>query len=280
VILAPLLLKTVGPPTLFAVCGALYVIGAGFAFLLPRLDEHVAALRRRRPTRSIREGLLNGWRSIRSDHITYEALADDVLVGVGLSSLVVIMPLYLKGVLGTAAENTVFVFAPAALGLVAGLRFAPRIGRAVGEQRTAVAGLLCFSFCVASLGFVVQTRAFLNDTIRIPIDPLADSLGIPPLVLLTMLISIPAGFASSLVSVSARAVLLARTPATLRGQVLATQSLMGNIGALGPTLLAGIAADVFGVERIAVAIAVLIAGCALTAHVVTRRPVPVPSTTT
>ena len=42
------------------------------------------------------------------------------------------MPLYLKGVLNTGAENTVFVFAPAALGLLIGLRAAPVLARAIG----------------------------------------------------------------------------------------------------------------------------------------------------
>ena len=41
-------------------------------------------------------------------------------------------------------------------------------------------------------------------------------------------------------------------------KVIATQSLFQNVGALIPTLLAGIAADIIGVQRVAIAIAVLI----------------------
>jgi hypothetical protein len=76
--------------------------------------------------------------------------------------------------------------------------------------------------------------------------------------------------------VSARSVLLARTPPAVRGQVIATQSLLQNLGALAPTLLAGVAADLFGVERVAVALAVLMAGGAIAALTV-YRPLPVPS---
>jgi MFS family permease len=102
---------------------------------------------------------------------------------------------------------------------------------------------------------------------------------VPPLILIVMLLSIPAGFASSVVSVSARAVLLSRTPAALRGQVIATQSLLQNVGALIPTLLAGVAADLIGVERVAVAIAALI-GCGAVAALTVYRPVaPVSQTT-
>jgi len=90
-----------------------------------------------------------------------------------------------------------------------------------------------------------------------------------------MLISIPAGFASAVVNVAARSVLLARTPEPMRGQVIATQGLIGNIGSLVPTLLAGIATDIFGAQPIAVAIALVIALVALAAHAWGRRP-PVP----
>lgn len=283
VILAPLLLKTAGPRALFAVCAALFVVAAGFAALLPRLDDHVGAVGRRgmvhRQTapRSLRAALLDGWRGIRADHVTYQALANDVLVGIGMSALVVIMPLYLKRVLGTGAENTVFVFAPAAIGLVLGLRFAPLLGHAVGEQRAATGGLIGFAGCVAALGFAAPLRTFLDNGLRLPVDRVADLASIPPLVIIAMLLSIPAGFTSALVSVTARSLLLARTPSARRGQVIATQSLIGNVGALVPTLLAGLAADLFGIEPIAVAIAVAIAGGAVAARIVGRRPVPLAS---
>ncbi len=285
VILAPLLLKTAGPRTLFAVCGALFAVAAGLAALLPRMDEHLAHGRKgranratgKRGNRSTGRSLLGGWHAARSDRIAYEALADDVLVGIGMSSLVVIMPFYLERVLNTAKENTVFVFAPSALGLVLGLRLAPTVGRAIGERRTATIALIGFAACVAALGFVRPLHDLLDQRLGLPMDPIADLVGIPRLVAIAMLLSIPAGFASALVSVTARSVLLARTPPSLRGQVVATQSLINNIGALVPTLLAGIAADLVGVEPIAIAIAVVIFTGALAAHTVSRRAIPLVS---
>jgi MFS family permease len=186
------------------------------------------------------------------------------------------VPLYLKGVLDTAAENTVFVFAPAALGLILGLRLSSPIDKFFGARRVAGFGLILFSLCIASFGFVGQFRDILNHTLHIPTDRFADALSLPPLIFLVMLISIPTGFASSVVSVSARAVLLARTAPQMRGQVIATQSLLQNLGALIPTFLAGIAADLFGVKVVAVAIAFFVAFGALLALTVFR---PMPATT-
>lgn len=278
VILAPLLLKTVGPPTLFALCALLFMIGALVLVLLVEPSGQTARARvPRTRTSGLRESLLGGWHASRHDHVIYEVMIDDILVGIGGSALVVITPLYLKGVLNTGAENTVFVFAPAALGLVLGLRLSPRIDRFIGERRAATLGLMLFASCVAALGFVERLRLLLNDGLHIPTDRIALGLNIPPLILIVMLISVPAGFASSVVSVSARSVLLARTSPALRGQVIATQSLLQNVGALIPTLLAGVAADLIGVERVAVAIAVLIAFGAIAALTI-YRPVSVPST--
>jgi MFS family permease len=192
-----------------------------------------------------------------------------------MSALVVIVPFYLERVLGTSKENTVFVFAPAALGLVLGLRVAPLLGRMFGERMVATISLFVFAGCVAALGFVEQTYNLLTGPLPLPLDRIGDILSISPLILVAMLISIPAGFASALVNVAARSILLARTPEQVRGQVIATQGLMGNLGALIPTLLAGIATDIFGVQPVAVAIALAIAIVALAAHTWGRRP-PLP----
>jgi MFS family permease len=269
VIAAPILLRTGGPKLVFVVAGALWLVAAALTALLPALDVHRS--RRRSSGRSLRQMLGDGWRFARSDRFTFEAIIDDVLVGVGMSALIVIMPFYMERVLGTSKENTVFVFAPAALGLVFGIRLAPKLASIVGEQYLATLSLFLFAVVVAALGFVEQTYDFLNDTLRFPLDQLTDSIGISPLILLVMLLSIPAGFASAAVNVAARSILLSRTPSSLRGQVIATQGLMGNIAALIPTLLAGIATDIFGVKPIAVGIAVCIVIAAMAAHMLGRR---------
>ncbi len=274
VILAPLLLKTAGPQALFAVCAALFFVAAGLVSMLPSTDDHLVGVSRVR--RSLRNTLLDGWRGARADHVTYNAMVDDVLIGIGMSALIVIMPLYLRRVLDTAAENTVFVFAPAALGLVLGLRYAPTIGHVFGGERVATGGLIGFAACVGALGFVDSLRNFLVDDLRLPLNQVADLAGIPSLVVVAMLLSIPAGFCSAIVSVTARSLLLAHTPASRRGQTVATTTLLANVGALAPTFLAGVAADLFGVEPIAVAIAVVMVVGAVAARTVARA-MPVPS---
>jgi len=275
VIAAPILLKLDGPRLVFAFSGALFLIAGALVATLPPARERIGAVVAR-PARSLRASLGDGWRFIQRDRPTFEAVVDDVLVSVGMSALIVILPFYLERVLGTSKENTVFVFAPAALGLVLGLRVAPMLGRSIGEQVTATLGLFAFALCVAALGFINATYLFLNDTLNLPLDDITNLIRIPPLVAMAMMVSIPAGFASAIVNVAARSILLHRTPGTLRGQVIATQGLIGNIGSLLPTLIAGIAMDIFGVTPIAIAIAVCIAGVAMVAHSYGKRSMPAP----
>ncbi|MGB3327399.1 MAG: MFS transporter, partial [Thermomicrobiales bacterium] len=265
VIAAPILLKLDGPRLVFAFSGALFLVAAALVATLPPARERIGAVVSR-PNRSLRSSLGDGWRFIQGDRPTFEAVVDDVLVSVGMSALIVILPFYLERVLGTSKENTVFVFAPAALGLVIGLRLAPALGRAIGEQLTATLGLFVFALCVAALGFINAIYLFLNDTLNVPLDDITNLLRIPPLVAMAMIVSIPAGFASAIVNVAARSILLHRTPGTMRGQVIATQGLIGNVGSLLPTLIAGIAMDIFGVTPIAISIAIAIAALATVAH--------------
>jgi MFS family permease len=270
--IAPVILKTSDPRYLFAVCAALFLTAAGLV-----LQIHIGELRghlsqiSRHPD-GIVATLLRGLRLTTGDSILFRVTAADVMVGIGLSALVVVAPIYLKRILNTASENTVFVFAPAAIGVLIGLRAAPFLGKYFGLRWVAVYGLALFALCIAAFGFLGDIHWLLVDTFNVPIDRVALALRLPPLALLVMLFSIPAGFASSIVGVASRTITLERTPLQFRGQVIATQSLVQNLGALVPTMLAGIAADQLGVERVAVIIAVLILTGMTAAFLISRPP--------
>jgi MFS family permease len=270
--IAPVILKTSDPRYLFAVCAALFFTAAMLVLQIRirELTGHLAQMSRHPD--GIWATLLRGLRVTTSDSILFRVTAADVMVGIGLSALVVVAPIYLKRILNTSSENTVFVFAPAAIGVLIGLRAAPYLGKYFGLRWVAVYGLALFALCIAAFGFLGDIHWLLVDTFHLPIDRIAHTLRLPPLALLVMLFSIPAGFASSIVGVASRTITLERTPLQFRGQVIATQSLVQNLGALVPTMLAGIAADQLGVERVAVIIAVLILGGMTAAFFISRPP--------
>jgi MFS family permease len=252
VVLAPLLLMPGDPRFLFSVVAILYGSSVVYYFRMGRLPARPDVTAAREPI-----SLRRGWDVTIADRPAFGALIDAILIGVGLSTLVVIVPFYLVEVLSTDAGNTVFVFAPAVLGLVAGLQFAPFIGRFIGHARLATVGIVGFALSIACLGLVDQVVAFLQQT-NIDLNRLEDGLGVPTRISATMLLSIPAGLFSAFVNVAARTVLLSRSPPNVRGQVIATQTTATNAVALVPTLMAGVAIDLLGVRPVAFVIAMLL----------------------
>ncbi len=270
--LAPLALLVGGAELVFVLAGSLWLVAGACTLLLPSIPVHSSASKGKQ-RRGFVQTLTAGLQFIKKDRPTTEAIFHDVLVSVGMSALVVIIPFYLERVLNTSKENTVFVFAPAAVGLVIGLRLAPPAARAIGERTAAFLAVGLFGVCIFALGFIEQTYWFLNDVLHLPLDQATDVIRISPTVFLTMIVSIPAGMAMSVVNVAARSILLHRTPGYVRGQVIASQGLIGNIIGLVPTLLAGLATDLFGVIPVAVGIAVLIIVGGLLARHIGNMPI-------
>jgi MFS family permease len=252
VLIAPVMLKLPDERVLFVVVAALYALAAVFLVRMGRLPGRDPGERRKPPL-----DLRRGWHVVVADRPAFGALIDAVLIGVGMSALVVIIPYYLVDVLDTGAGNTVFVFAPAVIGLVAGLQLAAFLGGLIGHTRLGLLGLLGFAVCIALLGLIDQFIEILNES-RVELESLENQLGLSAATTATMLISIPAGFCSAVTNVSARTVLLERAPEDARGQVLATQSTLSNALALIPTIIAGLAIDLIGVRPVALAIALLL----------------------
>lgn len=268
VILAPLLLRLPDPRVLFAVSAAAYAAAAIFVLGIGQLAP------RRGEGRRIPFNIRRGWEVATSSRLAFNAFADAVLIAVGLSSLLAVVPAYLENVLNTSADNTVFVFAPAVIGMVVGLRIAAPLGRWLGHGRVAFGAMLCFALSAAAFGAIDGVVQLLGDA-GLPLAELEDRVGLSTRTATTMIVSIPAGFFSAVVNVAARAVLLEVAPDDARGQLFATQNVIGNAGALLPTLLAGFAVDLLGARPVALALAgtLLVATIGAWRHAQTRPDV-------
>jgi MFS family permease len=269
VILAPLLLKLPDERYLFVAVSVLYAAAAVYLVRMGRLPGREPG-QRRRPKLALRRG----WRIAVNDPPSFGALLDAVLISVGMSTLVVIVPHFLVRVLNTDARNTVFVFAPAVIGLVLGLRLAPWLGSVIGHGRLATIGLVGFAAAIAGIGLVDQVVSFLQST-YIDLPRVEEALGLSTRTSATMLLSIPAGFCSALTNVAAKTVLLERAPEDARGQINATQSTLANAISLIPTLLAGLAIDLLDVRPVALVIAfLLVTGAVFGRRISSRAAVP------
>jgi hypothetical protein len=261
VLLAPLALKFSTPSALLLCCSALY-LAAGLALLFVSVPER-RQTRAREPVRAeASSSLRTGWSRIVADDGAFAVVIDSVLIGIGLSTLVVIVPQYLERVLDTGADNTVYVFAPAALGLVLGLQLAPLAGELLGYGRLATAGLVLFALCIFAIGMIDVVSGFLLDR-GLLVTWIDRQLGLAPRISTTMLLSLPAGIAVGLVNVAARTVLVLRTPPESHARVFATQMTLANLGALVPTLAAGLLIDLTGVKPVALLISIALLGGAV-----------------
>lgn len=254
--LAVLFLKTVGAGPLYVAVAALYAVAAVVTALVTGMDAKQGVQRRQRADvtlRGLRRAFTDAWHFLRTDITAYYAMVDLTLVSTAILIAAALVPRYMGDVLHTSVTNTVFVFAPAALGLLLGLRLAPWLAGLLGNPRVATLGFVIFAAALGALAFVAEMGAFWaahNPAPGLPVDWVR---GPSPTVIMATILAMPLGFAFSLVSVSGRAVLHERSPAHMRGRILAVQMVLAGVASVVPLFLVGVMTQLLGVRVVLVA---------------------------
>jgi hypothetical protein len=161
-------------------------------------------------------------------------------------------------VLGIAAADAVFIMAPAGVGILVAVIYLSRmpLGSYADRQRLITMGLGVVSIalgCVAA--FPALGRLF--GVLRAEGEPLVslttwDTFLIGGVMLSTFI----AGFGFAAVLVASQTLLQERAPVGARGRVFAVQFALANLFSVIPLLSIGGLADVFGVGRVILAIAI------------------------
>ncbi len=287
VVLAPALLKTGGPHLFFGVMVVGYLLATALVAWLPRGFEP-ELLRRpmsvRGMVRMVAADIGEVVRVIRRDPLSKLALAQ-LTVSSSLAMLFgLLVPRFVHDVLDIAADNAVFVFAPVALGAVAGLRLLPWITRRLPKQLVVTIGLFGVVLALVALASVeLIARALEQAGARQFIDaigrerPRFGTATLSLLVLVTMACAVPMGFFYALVNAPAQTVIHERAPATMRGRYLGTQLLLANSASLLLLLAAGAAADALGVTAVLLLYAPVVLAVALYGLAVQARAGRVPA---
>jgi MFS family permease len=165
----------------------------------------------------------------------------------------------MQEVLDGGPEDAVAVFAPVAFGALFGLRAVPWIVSRLGNTKTVALGLFGLAFCLAAFGLVEVIADALERTERFNPFGTDRIFGQSILVSITILVAGPMGFFYALLNAPAQTLLHERTPTEMRGRVFAAQMVLANGVALIPLVVVGGIADVYGVSRVVLAIAALIA---------------------
>jgi MFS family permease len=271
--LAPLLMKTVGEKPLFIVTALLF---AGAALVVTSLSGlEAGATRQERPVAlagGLREEFTRVWQTIIYDNKIFSAVVQLTLATTAILVLVAVLPHYLSEVLDTRVDNAAFVFAPAAIGLLAGLRLAPWLGQRVGNAQVVTMGFFLFLGCLTSMGFVDEVTALMRDQASTFTDAI-EWTGLSLEAIVAMGLVIPLGFAFSLVSVAARAVLHERAPADMLGRIFAMQMVLGSLASIIPLFIVGGLAELLSARIVVSLVAAAVLTLAVYSHLWGRRQV-------
>jgi MFS family permease len=269
VFLAPIMLKTLGEDAIFILTAFMFLASAVLATQVRAPQEEPAP---RSEQRAIFGGVIadfrESWRILFSDRYSTVALLQLITSGTLVLLFAILIPRYMQDVIGAPPENAAFVFAPAGIGAIVGLRFLPWFAK-FGKDRVVIVGLVGL---VVSLVLLALVEPLAEITEQAPgSDWVTRQLQLSLLQALTMLIAGPMGFFYALLNAPAQTVLHERAPPEMRGRIFATQVVSANFISLLPLLVLGALTDVVKVPAVLLMIAAAVAVLAFASVWVARN---------
>jgi len=260
-VLAPVFMKTVGERPLFIVTSVLFAVAAVAVLSLGHLAPRPAGQQADQPA-SLTEQFRQAWRFLMADTVAYNALVQLTLVATAVLVLAVLIPHYVNDVLGTRVDNVAFVFAPAGLGLLLGLRLVPWLDAHFGSARVVSIGFVCFVACLAAMGFV-EEWANLFESQGSYLADIWEWSRLSLNATVAMGLAVPLGFAFSLVSVAARAVLNERAPPEMQGRIFAAQMMLASVASIVPLFIVGGLAELVSARIVIILVALAVVAAAV-----------------
>ena len=258
-IVAPLFLNTVGERPLFAAAAVLFGAGAFFFLSIGRLGPHEVDIDSTiDAVRDMRKGFAEGWETLGRNLAAHMSVIIMVLASTASLVAVTLMPAFTQDVLDVPVKNAIYVFLPAALGILAGLRLVQALERRIAKGWLVGAGfgLLCASLICLSL-----TVPFANVIEGVNLFGIFDP---GPLgetsarIAVTVVFSTVAAFSFSITGVSSRSLVNESMPLEVQGRVFAAQNVLTNLASIPPILLAGVLSELAGVPPIMFLAAVIL----------------------
>lgn len=274
-VLPPLFLNTVGPKPLFFIAALLFGAGApiflGIRHLGTRqidIDSTIDAVR------EVRKQFAQAWDTLNHDLGAYMSVITVVLASTAALVGITLMPRFVEGPLDIPVQNAIFVFMPAALGVLAGLRLVQWLDRRLPGGWLVGAGFVLLAAALLALALVRPLASLLEELNPLALfepGPFGDT---SARIVVTVAFSTLAAFSYSVLGVASRSLVNQRMPLEIQGRIFAAQTVLTNLASIPPILLAGLLAAVFGVESVMVLAVVILVGVAgWTAARAAARPV-------
>lgn len=265
-VLAPLFLNTIGPRPLFVVSGILFAAGGGFFLTIRSLgslrvdmDETVDAVR------GVRQQFAEAWETLSHDVAAYMAVMIVVLSGTASLVAATLMPRFTQEVLDVPVKNAIFLYLPATLGILAGLRTVHLFERRIPRGWLIGAG---YGLLLAAFACLALTKPFAAGLSGLTgLDPT------PARIATAIAFSTIAAFATPVVGIASRSLVNERVPMEIQGRVFAAQTVLGNLASIPPILFAGVLSELVGVAPVMLlTVVILISAAGWTLAQAVSRP--------
>lgn len=190
------------------------------------------------------------------------------LIFMGVANIVVgmymgLMPGLSVSILGlTAEDSSVFLVGPAAIGMVMGGIFVSKLGKKVGKGKMVNIGILGSSIAFMLISFMREIeREHLLQTFDITLPTNQAFLPIEiqkDIVLIGVILALAAGFLNSFIIIPSTTILQEETTSKNRGKIYGFLQTLITAGGAIPIVIAGVAADMFGIPAVFRVISILI----------------------
>ncbi|MBI4571166.1 MAG: MFS transporter [Chloroflexi bacterium] len=250
-VLPPLFLNTIGHRPLFFVAAGLFAGAAAVFYGIGGLgSRRINIARSKDAVRDVRSQFAEAWETLARDTVAYMSVIIVVLASTASLVGVTVMPLFMHEVLDIEVRNAIFVFLPAAAGIIAGLRLVHLLERRVARGWLVGAGFGLLAASFVCLGLTVPFANALEEINPFGVfdpGPFGET---SARIVVTIVFSTVAAFAYSVLGVSTRSLVNERIPVQMQGRVFAAQVVLTNLASIPPILLAGALADVAGVQPV------------------------------
>jgi len=249
-ILAPIFLKTGSEDVLLIILVVLFAIAAVLITVIPQFHFASTEDARRMSLRSVRREFAESWLALSRDSTAFLALV--LLVTTSITTLIIatLLPKFSLQVLKIPPENIVFVLAPAGIAIFLGLRSVEFLSNKFNKLVTISAAYGLIAASLIALGLVGSSADLLQS-----FDPL-ELFSKGPLneqwarIIMTVLYANLYGFGLTIVMTMGRVLINERVPLAMQGRVFAAQSILANLVAIAPVVVAGLLADSVGVQPV------------------------------
>jgi MFS family permease len=231
IILAPLAVKLLGIDHSFVLIAVMYLAATVLVSLLPRDAPKLKRNYRLSPLVEAWEEIQEGWRFVVSRRPIFLAISQLALVATLLLTLAMLAPGFAARVLHLTPEDAIYVFAPAGLGLFLATILVGRYGHHFRRESLSNTGLLTLGLTLMGLTFVAGRMGSFSL--------------ISPLTVISILAFLM-GAEIAMITVPAQTVMQERSPAEIRGRVIAFYFMTSNLVAIPPMLFIGVVADQIG----------------------------------